>query len=152
MDDECDAEHGFWRSSALCVLHLVPPSNYTHCDQSWGAGVSPWEGWDILEELKQEMAAGVNEVCWDPLTTNRSWGACRWACSYPGMEHAVPAVMLLLAMDSQGRFMLIQFIASSILKLACSRCKLIQPNPTAWILLGAQLHEHNNPLQPQICA
>jgi len=89
------------------------------------------DGWDSLEELERGMVAGVNEVHWDPLTTNRSRGARGWASSYQGLEHTVPAVMLLLAMDNQGRFGLMQFIASSILKPVCSRCKLIQPNSMA---------------------
>jgi len=150
MDDECTMLSIASGERALCPLFGPTTKSYPVWSKLRDRDVTLIsDGWDSLEELERGMVAGVNEVHWDPLTANRSRGAHGWASSYQGLEHTVPAVMLLLAMDNQGRFGLMQFIASSILKPVCSRCKLIQPNSMAWILLGAQLHKHNYPFQPQ---
>lgn len=128
MDDECIMLSIASGERALCPLFGPTTKSYPMWPKLRGRDVTlVSEGWDSLEELERGMVAGVNEVHWDPLTTNRSRGAHGWASSYQGLEHTVPAVMLLLAMDNQGRFDAVHSVFHSetcVLKVQINSAKL----------------------------
>lgn len=143
------AEHRFWRKSTVSSVwshHQIIPNviqvegQGRHLDLRGmgqpggvGTGDGSWCEWGSLGSSDNQQKSGSP---WMGQQLPRVGAHCACCDAAPG--HGQP-----------GKIGLMQFIASSILKTVCSRCKLIQPNSMAWILLGAQLHKHNYPFQPQ---